>query len=370
MRSCPGPRAAAPCPPPDGRRRRRGGMAMRCAAAALMLSSLMAGGCASYQDAVEARMREETAAQSPAEPADPHARFLALADRCAGGDREALSEAAALYQGTLEDRTLGYQDYAAVQAFERCADAVRRRREAEEGQWRAACMVSAGSGRAGTPADEGQTEDAVSAAGGRTPAPAAGHCEEEARRRRRAMQQELAALMRLVVRDEMRCALFARHFYVRGDAVNGAFWLQRLIDLHGAEYAYGLAGRIFLQEPQTAVSGARMLSEAARAGSGEAHQLLQDLIHPGSMAYRRLLGDDSISARAPGAAAAPAAAAQADTAGQSPPPDAAAPAGAGQEQPQPQGQEQADPAGPPPPAAPASRPQAGAAGSQADAATP
>lgn len=290
------PRPAAPCPPPQGRHGHGGGPAMSRAAAALMLLSLTAGGCASYQDAVEARVREEAAAQPPAEPADPHARFLALADRCAGGDREALSEAAALYQGTLEDRTLGYQDYAAVQAFERCAESVRRRREAEEGQWRAACMVSADAGRSGAPAEEGQAEDAVSAAGGRTPAPAAGHCEEEARRRRRAMQQELAALTRLVVRDEMRCALFARHFYVRGDAVNGAFWLQRLIDLHGAEYAYGLAGRLFLQEPQTAVSGARMLSEAARAGSGEAHQLLQDLTQPGSMAYRRLLGTDPIPA--------------------------------------------------------------------------
>ena len=268
----------------------------RVSAALMLLLSLTAGGCASYHDAVESRAREEAAAQPPAQSDDPRSRFMALADRCAGGDPEALAETAALYQGTLDDRTLAYQDHVGVQAFERCAEAVRRRREEEEGHWRAACMARAGgSGQAAAQPDGAQPQ-ADAAAGPPAQTLTAEQCETEARRRRQAMQSELSGLMRLVVRDEMRCALFARHFYVRGDAVNGAFWLQRLIDLQGAEYAYSFAGRLFLQEPQTAVSGARMLSEAARAGSGEAHQLLLDLTQPGSVAYRRLLGEDPIPA--------------------------------------------------------------------------
>lgn len=164
---------------------------------------------------------------APEPEPDPHQDFLDLADRCAGGDLGILDEIMGIYDSSLKDRTFTYQSHQYTIAFERCMQ--------------------------------------------------------------KALFQGHKEAMRGFIRQDFLCAIVARHFYKNQDPTNGGYWLQRMINLDGAENAYTMAGKIFIQEKETVEIGVKMLSEAARMGNVEAQQLLTTLMQPSSMQYHKLL---------------------------------------------------------------------------------
>lgn len=85
-----------------------------------------------------------------------------------------------------------------------------------------------------------------------------------------------------------QCANIAQSYYARGDLVNGAFWVQRVVNLLGEKDGFELLGRIFVKYKSTLNLGARMLSYSAYLGNTDAHDLLLSLTDPYSVYYQNI----------------------------------------------------------------------------------
>lgn len=95
-------------------------------------------------------------------------------------------------------------------------------------------------------------------------------------------------LFKATVTRAGRAARIAQHFYAAGNAADGGFWLQRVINLQGEAQGLTTAGRIFAGNIDTLASGAKMLEQAARLGSREAAQILISLTNPSSSYYHNI----------------------------------------------------------------------------------
>lgn len=96
-----------------------------------------------------------------------------------------------------------------------------------------------------------------------------------------------SAMSQLIVRPA-RTARISRYFYVQKEYAQGAFWLQRLINIYGEKDGLYTAGRIFIQDIRTISIGVRLLEQSARLGNREARQLLLGLMQPGSSYYQAI----------------------------------------------------------------------------------
>lgn len=90
----------------------------------------------------------------------------------------------------------------------------------------------------------------------------------------------------------------ARYFYATNKPTQGAFWLQRIINVKGEMDGLEVAGRIFIQDIRTIGVGVRLLEQSARLGNRNARQMLMGLMNPGSVYYQQLtknsLKDDEV----------------------------------------------------------------------------
>ena len=89
-----------------------------------------------------------------------------------------------------------------------------------------------------------------------------------------------------------RIARISRYFYSINDHTQGAFWLQRLVNVKGEVDAYEIAGRIFIQDMKTIGVGVRLLERSARLGNRNARQMLLGLMNPGSSYYQQITRND------------------------------------------------------------------------------
>lgn len=83
-------------------------------------------------------------------------------------------------------------------------------------------------------------------------------------------------------------ARIARYFYTQGQLTQGAYWLQRLINMRGEKDALEVAGRSFIQDPRTMSIGVKLLEQSARLGHKNARQVLLGLMSPGSLYYQQI----------------------------------------------------------------------------------
>lgn len=85
-----------------------------------------------------------------------------------------------------------------------------------------------------------------------------------------------------------QAARISQRFYAQGKLTDGAFWLQRTLNINGEKNGYATAGRIFVQHRSTIEIGAKLLEQAARLGDHEAAQILLGLTDPSSSYYKNL----------------------------------------------------------------------------------
>lgn len=102
----------------------------------------------------------------------------------------------------------------------------------------------------------------------------------------KAMQEGHPEGMAAVVTRAGRSARIAQRFYAAGNLTDGAYWLQRVINLQGEAQGLNTAGRIFIQYRSTLTTGAALLQQSARLGNHEASQLLFSLYDPSSYLYQ------------------------------------------------------------------------------------
>lgn len=86
----------------------------------------------------------------------------------------------------------------------------------------------------------------------------------------------------------MPAAVLAQKFYAQGSLTDGAFWLQRTINLNGEKEGSAAAGRVFIQHRSTMLIGAQLLEQAARLGDRESASILLSLTDPFSTYYQNL----------------------------------------------------------------------------------
>lgn len=98
-----------------------------------------------------------------------------------------------------------------------------------------------------------------------------------------------------------RISRIARYFYIKKDYTQGAYWIQRVININGEKDGLYTAGRIFIQDMRTISIGVKLLEQSARLGNREARQMLLGLLQPGSTYYysitQNTLLDDERSAK-------------------------------------------------------------------------
>ena len=82
----------------------------------------------------------------------------------------------------------------------------------------------------------------------------------------------------------------SRRFYLQNNLQEGAFWLQRVINLEGPLNGYERVGLNFIKHKETLPIGAKLLEYAARLGSITARQSLYNLTVPSSFAFQQLTG--------------------------------------------------------------------------------
>ena len=85
-----------------------------------------------------------------------------------------------------------------------------------------------------------------------------------------------------------KIARTARYFYATNKPTQGAFWLQRIINVKGEMDGLEIAGRVFIQDIRTIGIGVRLLEQSARLGNRNARQMLMGLMNPGSVYYQQL----------------------------------------------------------------------------------
>lgn len=85
-----------------------------------------------------------------------------------------------------------------------------------------------------------------------------------------------------------KIARIARYFYAYNQPTQGAYWLQRIINIRGEVLGLEVAGRIFIQDIRTIGIGVQLLEQSARLGNRTAGQMLTGLMTPGSPYYNQL----------------------------------------------------------------------------------
>lgn len=108
----------------------------------------------------------------------------------------------------------------------------------------------------------------------------------------------------IIVRPN-KIARVARYFYAYNQPTQGAYWLQRIVNIRGEVNGLEVAGRVFIQDPRTIGIGVQLLEQSARLGNRAAGQMLTGLMTPGSPYYQQLTTntakDTNSSASAPNA---------------------------------------------------------------------
>lgn len=109
-----------------------------------------------------------------------------------------------------------------------------------------------------------------------------------------------SAFNQLIIKPA-RISRIARYFYIKKDYTQGAYWIQRVININGEKDGLYTAGRIFIQDMRTISIGVKLLEQSARLGNREARQMLLGLLQPGSTYYysitQNTLLDDERSAK-------------------------------------------------------------------------
>lgn len=85
-----------------------------------------------------------------------------------------------------------------------------------------------------------------------------------------------------------KIARVARYFYAYNQPTQGAYWLQRIINVRGEVTGLEIAGRVFIQDIRTIGIGVQLLEQSARLGNRTAGQMLTGLMTPGSPYYNQL----------------------------------------------------------------------------------
>ena len=91
----------------------------------------------------------------------------------------------------------------------------------------------------------------------------------------------------IIVRPN-KIALVARYFYAYNQPTQGAYWLQRIVNIRGEVNGLEVAGRVFIQDTRTIGIGVQLLEQSARLGNRAAGQMLTGLMTPGSPYYQQL----------------------------------------------------------------------------------
>lgn len=91
----------------------------------------------------------------------------------------------------------------------------------------------------------------------------------------------------IIVRPN-KIARVARYFYAYNQPTQGAYWLQRIVNIRGEVNGLEVAGRVFIQDPRTIGIGVQLLEQSARLGNRAAGQMLTGLMTPGSPYYQQL----------------------------------------------------------------------------------
>lgn len=201
---------------------------------ALLLSALLLNACTLQDEAAEdavvdtrLRFTEETFPQG-----SPEEAFLQEAGLCIAGDLTGLSPLIETYRSTYRlregDSALRYQKYSLNRAFEKCA--------------------------------------------------------------MKALQLKDNRAFEAMLTRPGQCAGIAQRFYEKGDLINGAFWMQRVINVQGQAAGYFTLGNRFIRRPATLSMGAKMLQLSARLGNQEASNTLLSLIRPSTPVFQEVTG--------------------------------------------------------------------------------
>lgn len=96
----------------------------------------------------------------------------------------------------------------------------------------------------------------------------------------------------IIVRPN-KIARVARYFYAYNQPTQGAYWLQRIVNIRGEVNGLEVAGRVFIQDTRTIGIGVQLLEQSARLGNRVAGQMLTGLMTPGSPYYTQLTTNTS-----------------------------------------------------------------------------
>lgn len=199
--------------------------------ALILGSTIVLSGC-SIKDETSQEIKVQRQELINPQPKTKTQRFINLCSECILGDLSKLDEIVATYQSSFTPKTnypkgaFLYQKIAPTQAFERCAQKA----------------MLLGDNR---------------------------------------------AFNAMIIRQG-KIARTARYFYATNKPTQGAFWLQRIINVRGEMDGLEVAGRIFIQDIRTIGIGVRLLEQSARLGNRNARQMLMGLMNPGSVYYQQL----------------------------------------------------------------------------------
>lgn len=199
--------------------------------ALILGSTIVLSGC-SIKDETSQEIKVQRQELINPQPKTKTQRFINLCSECILGDLSKLDEIVATYQSSFTPKTnyptgaFLYQKIAPTQAFERCAQKA----------------MLLGDNR---------------------------------------------AFNAMIIRQG-KIARTARYFYATNKPTQGAFWLQRIINVKGEMDGLEVAGRIFIQDIRTIGIGVRLLEQSARLGNRNARQMLMGLMNPGSVYYQQL----------------------------------------------------------------------------------
>ena len=189
-------------------------------------------GCVIEADNPEAKNAEVKLTQEKEAQLSEVDRFILAANRCIAGDLSGLDKLVATYTSSYtkgvkwNDKSFIYQQIKPTQAFEKCAQKASR-------------------------------------------------------------DGNRSAFNQMYIKQG-RIARIARFFYATNQPTEGAFWLQRLVNVKGEMDGLEIAGRLFIQDTRTIAVGVRLLEQSARLGNRNARQLLMGLMNPGSLYYQQI----------------------------------------------------------------------------------
>ena len=102
----------------------------------------------------------------------------------------------------------------------------------------------------------------------------------------KALQLQNSKVFEAMLSRPNQCARISQRFYEMGNLSDGAFWLQRVINVQGQAQGYTSAGKIFIMHPKSLSMGAKLLQEGARLGNSEARDTLLSLTRPSTQIYQ------------------------------------------------------------------------------------